>query len=88
MTETVRMLRKCTNIRDGDRCGFAVGQVTAIKETCRSFNRNIRIVHEKGHPNPAYAAVRQIGPNDGDLMEELAKGPWRKLHMNAEFPES
>ena len=87
MKETVKILRHCTKISPGEKCGFAVGNVAAIRETCSRFSRKIRVVHEKGKLNPAYAAVRQIGPNDLELMDELAKGPWRTIVSNTDHPE-
>ncbi|UVC17015.1 hypothetical protein [Mesorhizobium onobrychidis] len=72
------------NIKPKDKCGFALGIVGEIKATCASFKKSIRIVHEKSSNNPAYAAVRQIGPNNLDLMEALAKGAWRSVVLNAD----
>ncbi|MER9053033.1 hypothetical protein [Mesorhizobium sp. M0910] len=85
---TVHTLRKCVNIKPNDKCGFALGVVENIKATCASFKKTIRIVHEKKSNNPAYAAVRQIGPNNLDLMEALAKGAWRSVVKNADVEDA
>ncbi|RUU93364.1 hypothetical protein EOB59_03420 [Mesorhizobium sp. M7A.F.Ca.MR.176.00.0.0] len=85
--KTVHTLRRCVSIKPKDKCGFAMGNVGAIKETCKAFKKAVRIVHERTKNNPAYAAVRQIAPNNLELMEALAKGAWRSVVLNADIPE-
>lgn len=84
---TVKTLRKATTIAAGDKCAFALGIVGDIKSTCLGHGKTIRVVHEAKFNNPSYAAVRQIGPNQLELMEKLASSAWGKLVLNKDVPE-
>lgn len=85
LKKTVNTLRNVTNIPLGEPCAYALGTVADIKATCLDFGKAIRIVHEAKSNNPAYAAVRQIGPNNLELMERLASKAWATLVLNRDI---
>lgn len=61
--------------------GFAIGNVSDVKEACAGFGQKLRIVHEPSskNPNPAYTAVRQFRSDDLELLQLLAMDAWSEL---------
>lgn len=56
------------------KCGFTLGNVRAVKDTCVRKSK-IRVVHEPKGWNGSYVAVRQF-PTDIEVLEELAALSW------------
>jgi hypothetical protein len=56
--------------------GFAIGQVSAVKEACASFDQKVRILHEPDDDAPSYAAVRRYKSEPEQLLALLAGAAW------------
>jgi hypothetical protein len=61
--------------------GFAIGNVSSIKEACSAFGLKIRVIHEPAddNPNPAYTAIRRYKSDDIELLELLANDAWSEV---------
>lgn len=79
LRQVIAAMRKARTVRPSH--GFAVGNVSAVKDACSSFDMKIRVVHEPSakNPNPAYTAIRNYRSDEIELLELLASDAWSDL---------
>jgi hypothetical protein len=67
---------------------LAIGQVGEIKGACQTFNQKVRVLHEPFEDNLAYAAIRRINTDEGQLLELLAQDAWSDVRSAKSYVEA
>ena len=79
---------RASNIKPSKKSGFAIGRVSAIKDTCSGTSkRRIRVVHWPEADNMAHCEIRQFPRDDLELLQKLALGCWSELVLNSSVPD-
>lgn len=70
----------------GKKSAFGIANVSKIKEICRAYGTNVRIVYEPTDNNPSHSAIRRLPRDDLSLLDALAADVFVELVQNAAIP--
>jgi len=81
---SVKTFRRTLKV--GAKSAFGLGNVSRIKQVCRSRDVNVRIVYEPKDDNKSHSAIRRLPQDDAMLLDALAADAFVELIHNTAIP--
>lgn len=80
VTATIVAFQTQPRPKVGAKARLAVGNVGALRGTCKQHNQTVRISHEPVAEFDSHASIRQFSNASFELLELLASDTWSAMH--------
>jgi len=84
---TIKALRLSRGIKNSSNCAYGVGNIEAIKDTCKSHGATkVDVVHSGNKGNKSHSSIIRLPEDDLSLMTSLAEEIFTEVINNKSIP--